>query len=150
MLKEFVDRIVELAHGRDIEIEEDHRVFTTKPVYPVEPPEPTTLRISTLQGVVDWLESEGKAQKKALMVHVNSPRHVSVCTWLDEAHREREHLIGAEAKPCGFEFHRMMEIEKFIIEVQTSFVDTDAKKNLIGFVSGIAKNEIRTAQDDGI
>lgn len=47
--------ILENAHGRELEI--NGRKYTTKQVHPVLEPVPQTLRIHTLSGLIDYLET---------------------------------------------------------------------------------------------
>lgn len=146
MIKEAINRILELAKVETITHE--GRTFTSRALTPMVPPRVAPLMISTLKGVVDWIDSEGDDED--LIVHILDPRRVEVQSTIDPNWNTRQTFAIAEAQQCAFPFSRDLEIEEFIINLQLNFQDTPEKAALLKFVSCISKNEVRQATDDGI
>jgi hypothetical protein len=148
MIQKAIDRILDLADVKMLT--HDGRTFSTRALAPMKPPVAQPLNVSTLSGLIDWINSEGNKVGPEFLVHIADPRHVNVVSLLDDNWMQRHSFAAAEAQQCAFPFGRDLEIEEFIIGLQLNFQETPQKAALLKFVAHITKNEVRQATDDGI
>ena len=146
--KEFIQEIERLDIENDVRIKKDGagREYFTSAVVKNPPPTPEVLKISTLDGLVDMVQSE----KLECSAFIHGPRSVSLIGPLDEKWRQRETYAKAIIEENGFRFGNEMPIEEFIINLQCNFEDTPEKKKVIDFVASISAQAVTTAEDDGI
>jgi hypothetical protein len=106
---------------------------------------------SSLEALVSYLKSlEACGEPDILQIVVDKDRAVSIMTLPDPLWQRRDVLARAVFDRKIFEFDKWMPIEYFVISVQCLFVDSDAKKGMIDFVSTIVGNEVTTVGDDGV
>lgn len=115
-------------------------------------PSAKALTVSTLGAVRDYV----KANKDALdltkiVVHVTSPSSVQVLGPLDSRARVRETFVAASAGDLtdGF-LGKYMPLEDFIVGLQVRFADADDRKKILGLLSNVKHETVKTALDDGI
>lgn len=151
--KSFVEKIIELA---DVSLEEvDGRTYAPRQMFPVQGPVIPVLKIHTLAGVVAAIKAgfaepvEGSPKPA---IHVINHENVEVVEPVaDEWNRLMVHIHAAVGENrCKFQYGKWYDTEEFIIELQTSFVETDTRKTILKMVSAISSNrEVKTA-DDGV
>lgn len=123
MLKALYDAIRNDAAAQELTIH--GRKYTTDKVLPVNAPEPATLEVSTLTGLVDYLKTNVDALEiPDLLCHVESPTRVSILSKLHGDFEQRNAYIQANARVRSLEFNKFMDAEKFNIWLQSCFVDT--------------------------
>jgi hypothetical protein len=137
------------------------RKYTTEKVQPVEEPEPKTLEVSTLTGLVDYLKNNIDTLNLAtLLCHVESPTRVSVVSNLHGDFQQRNAYIQANARVRGLEFNKFMDAEKFNLYLQSCFVETPItvdgevratdKGLILKYVGNIKESMVKETGDDGI
>lgn len=144
----FVKEIAKHITENKVERIQDHlgREYFTSAVHLVKGPTPEPIEVSSLNGLVDIIESECLE----CSVFVESPSRVVLKSALDSITRQRECYAVAKARGNNFPFGREMEIDDFIMKLQCNFVDSTAKTELIKLVSSITSSDIITAEDDGL
>jgi len=121
------------GHAEEVKESVDHR--------------PSPLEFYTLSGLVDYINRS----HTNVICHVTGYKSVVAISDLREKWQDR--CTFAECSPMetrGFQFGNWHSIEHFIIEVQSKFVDSEAKANMLRHVSGISSSEVKTCEDDGV
>lgn len=111
-----------------------------------------TLTVSTLGAVCDYITANKDAlDTSKLVVHVSSPSSVSVLGALDTRARVREGFVDAKCVDMteGF-LGRFMSIEDFLLGLQVRFADADDRKKVLGLLSTVKSEQVKTATDDGM
>lgn len=117
-------------------------------------PGPTAkaLAVSTLGAVRDYIKANRDALDIAkLVVHVASPCQVWVMGPLNARARVRESFIAATATDLADGFlGKYMPLEEFIVGLQVRFAEADDRKKILGLLSNVKHEQVKTALDDGI
>lgn len=117
-------------------------------------PGPTPLELHTLQGLIDYLAAEldPTATAGQTVTHVVSPVLVEVKgKALDKLLGERQ-CFAQVAPPAGtqaFAFGTWQSAETFILAVQSLFVPTPERDELLSLVSKIRGGDVRETNDNG-
>lgn len=111
------------------------------------------LETETLTSIVDYIRNDTDEAvldgSGRYVVHIKGYDEVNLYKELN-SDKKRDHLISARFKAPSFSFGRWMDTETFIINIQSSFCDTDSKSNLLQFLSSIKDNTSVTRNDDGV
>lgn len=110
------------------------------------------LAVSTLGSVRDYLTAnKDQLDLTRLIVHVAAPSAVHVGGPLDPRTRVREVLLTANALDLtdGF-LGKFMSLEDFILGLQIRFVEADDRKRVLGLLSNVKHETVKTALDDGV
>lgn len=151
MLKEAIEKIVELAHPTVIEV--DGKTFSTDRFSEVEPDRhyPRTIELNTLDGIVRMIEEEA-AEKYAdvskLYVRVSEYNRVEVFTSYDEK-MNRSNLYVSRADVPGFR-EGFKDRETMLIQLRSLFMQTPDVAYMLDLLSRMSENEKVTSQDNGI
>lgn len=111
------------------------------------------LAINTLRGLTDYLESNvDDLQEEDLLVHVVDERHVELRSNVVTIDGDpRRHLyVATEAPPASPYFGNLIDSEVFTVWLQTGFVQTPAREELIRLVASIRENSVKETVDDGV
>lgn len=124
-------------------------------------PAPTPLALTTLTGLVDYLEAnpDGLA-KDGLIVHVASPTSVVLLTSLESKAdapagsvwslvNRWSHAVANYAPPNAG-LGDFMDSERFVILLQALFFRTDDREKVLGLVGNLKEEAVRQTEDDGI
>lgn len=116
------------------------------------PQSPSALLISTISGVVDYIMSDtDKLPEDAdWIIQVESHKTVNLITQLSEGYKSRETYLVSKADVPGFETGKFMDVEDFIINLQSRMLDAGDKAKLIAFCSTIEDVEEQKTKDNGI
>jgi hypothetical protein len=152
MLKEALQYLISMGELEDREY--DGVDFTSGLVKHVEVPVLPVIHTRTLMGIVDYykmLQKKSIEDAKNLIVHVESPRGVSLLIWHgDNQNRKRQYHVKAETKMNGFNFGDFMGQEEFIIGLNANFVQNESLAELIKSASLIKSVVEAEEHDDGI
>jgi len=128
--------------------------------------------LTTLTSLVDYIKAEVDTYEAAgtgsrscddlnspyrsMLIHVKSPLKVEMYSPLD-AERRRETMVTVEAAVPEFDFNRFMEQERFIIGMQSKFLDTEGtdfqsndKALLLKFAGTVENGTLAEYGDDGV
>lgn len=116
-------------------------------------PQVFALDVSTLSGLVDYILSDTDKlpkQDDEWIIHVESFKRVNLLTQLSEGYNHREKYAVAEADAPGFKTGEFMDVETFIISLQSRVLDTADKMKLIAFCSSLQDVEEQKMKDNGV
>lgn len=152
MTREFLNGVLELDEPHVI-VSGNHK-YVDK-LMNVIPNEVTVkpLETETLTSIVDYIRNDTDkdvlGESRKYVIHIKGYNEVSLYKELN-SDKKRDHLISACFKAPSFSFGRWMDTETFIINVQSSFYDTEGKGNLLQFLSSIKDDTSVTRNDDGV
>ena len=110
---------------------------------------PDALIISTLTGIVDFINGiDGITADKA-MIHVASETNVMLVGAIASSFRNRDTYAHAKYTNPTFKFGNWMELESFIINIQTGFVQDDMTATILKVVGNLKDETITNFSDDG-
>lgn len=150
-----VDKIAELAtagdHIKIVEGREFH--VNSKGAVAVEFPRHSADEVFSISQVVSWIKNYLLTFSGLhLIVNVSSPDHVEV--WDSEYNRNLEREALCESDFSGvydkFPFGTQLSQEDFIIKLQTLFVATDARAQLMKTVAAVRAERVQMSDDDGV
>lgn len=124
--------------------------YVDKDVYRVENElRASAIQMNTLTSLVDYLKAGVDTMAGKMLVQVVSPTKVRVLSMLD-ADRKREELVDVEAMIPDFEYGRYMGNERFIIALQSKFIDNYDRALLLKFSGTVKDESIAEYGDDGV
>ena len=150
MIKEAINRILELADPHIIEINGDQ--YSDKPLNRVmNELRASSINMTTLSSLVDYIKANKDLKGIGYIVHIVSPTEVQLISSLD-CDRKRETLAIVNAEVPEFPFNREVEHEKFLIGVQSKFVEgkNDDKAIILKFAGTVTNGSVAEYGDDGI
>lgn len=107
------------------------------------------INISTLTALVDYIKGKPEELRESMILHVESPTTVRLYSGLIDE-RKREHLIRAEAIINQFSFDRAYDQERFLIELQANFLETEDLKTIMQVAGNIKSGTTANYSDDGV
>lgn len=109
----------------------------------------SAIQMNTLTSLVDYLKAGIDSIADKMLVQVVSPTEVKLISMLD-SDRKRECLVEVEAMIPAFEYGRYMSNERFIIALQSKFIDNDDRALLLQFAGTVKDESIAQYGDDGV
>lgn len=106
------------------------------------------IQANSLTGLVDYAKSNFDTDRKFL-IHVVSPTHVSLFDALNNEN-ERRIYIQSRAMLPDITFGRFMDIESFVIQTQSKFIQNENTQSLLKFVGSIVEDDSKETKDNGI
>jgi len=152
MIKAAIEKIIEIA---DPKILTDLvRTYSTKPIHPVLDPLPFTIKLQTLTGLVDYLESNfdklhNKGTTPEIMIHIEDHSYVQLYGYLTEMFQQRRKYISCIFDEPVFQFGHWQDIETFIINLQAMFIQDETTAAILKLVGNLKHSAVRTHADDG-
>lgn len=117
----------------------------------IPPPEPLpgTVKIHTLTGLIEFVNSV--ADKSLLSaIHIVSHNDVRVLGKIEGRHRLRATFAQAIASNQRFPFDQYIAAEDFVIKLQSAFVKTPLRDQLLAIIGSLKDESVRAANDDGV
>lgn len=157
MIKEALEYLVnELAPAniRDIQLENGKTgTFSDKSLYRVKPEYPmaSAITMSTLSSLLDYIKANIDEMQGKMIIHVVSPTKVRLYSQL-VGERQREYMVDVVADLPKFPFDEFVANERFIIGVQSKFMDDpEGNKDLVlKFAGTVESGTIAQYSDDGV
>ena len=87
-------------------------------------PKADSLSVNTLTSIVDYIKGKPEELRETMILHVISPTEVRLYSGLVDE-RNREELMRADAIVNEFQFDRYYDQERFLIELQANFIESD-------------------------
>lgn len=106
------------------------------------------IRIQSLTGVVEYIQS-GFDHDEKVMIHVEDPTSVNVYTALNRD-KDRQFYIASRAHLPRITFDRFMRTEEFVIMLQSNFIKTQQRDDLLKLIGSIVEDDSVETKDDGI
>lgn len=144
-----INKILSLAPAQPIELE--GRPYTTAKVFPVETPVPLVVSLHTLTAIEDYLkENPDGLELDHLLIHVVSPKEVRVISRLTGPFEDRAVYLASKHDQPEFNFGSYMDIESFVISLQSQFVQDELTAQILQLVGTITDDQISIYADDGV
>lgn len=153
MLKEFVDRILSLSKPT-IETY-DNRLYADRTLVPIKDPLDGAESVSTLTGLVDLIAAKfNNLQPELCFIHVESPKLVTLSELICDKWGQRQVHIDVSLPDYGrFEFGQYMEQERFMIGLQTFFVNDENDEDMkyvLSIAGKLKAEQVQQSDDDGV
>jgi len=149
MIKNALEYIVGLGRPETVNIND--REYSTEKLNPVLEPTASTLRVTTLDALIDYIKSKVDVDMvQPELIHVESPTSVKLYSPIYGDFQQRECYIAAEPLLPEIQFGRFMDSEKFIISMQSKFEKTDDLEAILKIVGNIKEEAVKNVGDDGI
>ena len=105
--------------------------------------------MNTLTALVDYIKGKPEELRESSIIHVVSPTKVLLYSGLIDE-RNRETLIDARAIVNEFSFDSYYDQERFLIELQANFVETDDLITIMQVAGNIKSGTTANYSDDGV
>jgi hypothetical protein len=152
MIAEAIEKILSLAVPKLYDI--GGNAYSNKELTLIPPPEfqpPEVIELATLQGLVDYVKAEPAPARSARFVTVSDHNMVDVCGELMPANSNRRFWYAVAICPNQpHPFGEYLNLEEFIVSLQSSFVADDNIYDLLAVVGNLADEKIVDMADDGI
>lgn len=146
--KELYDAIRKDADTKVLTI--NGRNFTDKPIHAVLAAEPDALEISTLSGLIDYLKANvDDLALESLMAVVVSPSYVELVSNLHSEHCQRSSVMKVKATLPKTFFECQLPAEAFNIWLQSGFVPTEGRAEVLNYAGNVVATADATVVDDG-
>lgn len=153
MIKEALQYIVGMSDIKTIE--HNYEVYADRQLHrvPNEIDCPEPLGVNTLSGFMDYVAAnEGctaECTDDPVYIQIVSPTEVRLVSILN-ADNKRSTYIKATALLPEQHFGRVLDQERFLIWLRTSFVETQNRQDMIKFSGCVTGNDVVNLDDDGI
>ncbi len=147
MIKEAIEKILDLKTPEAIQIK--GKDYKQNGYVPVKDHYPDDLEINNLTGIVDFV-TKNPEKWDDLFIHVRDFNTVILYKSMAGDFNQRTSIVVANSRDCQFPFGRRMDVEDFVIALNSQFVQNDDRDYLLRFVSGIKVDANSTMKDDGI
>ena len=149
MMKEAIEKIEQMAkasmqnlRGRD---------YSSKPIFPVLEPSPKALSITTLTGLRDYLKADvDTLSPTELIIHIFDYKNVALISRLKEPWQDRDTIVHVECDTFKFPFGQFMDVENFIIRMQSQFVQDESTAAILKIVGNVTDSVVKQFNDDGV
>ena len=112
-------------------------------------PMATAIGVSTLTALVDYVKGKPEELRESMILHVKGPTVVNLYSGLIDQ-RDREFLLNAEAIVNKFCFDHYFDQERFLIELQANFLDTEDLRTIMKVAGNIKSGTTANYSDDGV
>ncbi|MBC2100605.1 hypothetical protein [Listeria booriae] len=126
----------------------DDRCFIDPALREVKEPEAETLGITTLTGLVNYIQSEFDGDD-SVIVQVVSPTQVRVLSRMKKD-KSRDLFVSVKAIVPDFQFGQFYDTEAFNIKMQSLFLKNNDRDIILQVVGSIKEENVRTVGDDGV
>jgi len=122
---------------------------TSKQVYRVRRPLSAIIAASSLSAVVTYFIDKNSEMNEPL-IHVVSPDTVTIYSALGVDDRERESYLTSILISDPFRFGRFMDIEMFVIALQSQFIQDETTAAILKVVGNLTEEAEQRVLDDGV
>ena len=143
-----INKIIELGQPGTVDVAGFN--YSTRQLHPVKYPSPDSLTLSTLQGLVNYIvRNVDTLEAKDLMVVVDGPEDVRLISNLTDT-EQRDTFLACDLPHEVYQFGHWQDQEAFTIALQTQFMATPERDNLLQVVGALTAEEITLSEDDGV
>lgn len=112
-------------------------------------PTAAALRVNTLTAVVDYIKGKPEELRESMILHITGPTQVALTSGLVDE-RIRETLMISDAVVNEFQFDSYYDQERFLIELQANFMETEDLQALMQVAGNIKSGTTANYSDDGV
>lgn len=154
MIKDALKYIVGLGEARvqDITLPDGTiQTYSDKPLTRLSThiPMASSIDMSTLTSLVDYIKANVDTMAEKMIVDVKSPTEVRLYSQLN-MERDREVLVVVNANVPDFKFDSFMDQERFCINLQSKFIDSDDRALILKFAGTVEAGTVAEYGDDGV
>lgn len=158
MLKALFDRIREYKDIQTVEVgDRTYSNVNLKWVNPKELDGPGALTVHTLSGLADYIRLDAPHLNKDIeinndlpFIHVVDFNKVALRGKVDPANENRRYCYAeATLRDSSFNFGTWMELENFIIALQSEFVPSETIETILDYLGNLANEHVMENKDDG-
>ncbi|RXM53924.1 hypothetical protein DP134_14035 [Clostridium tetani] len=147
--REALEYLVNLGEEENPIIDLKQGTYSKVNLTRVTDPLASTLKVSTLTGLVDYIKTNIDKLGK-LLIQVKSHDDVRLYSPLNED-RQREMYIKAEAiLPNNIYYGQFIDTERFNIMLQSSFANSGDKEVLLKYTGLVQDEAVKSIGDDGV
>lgn len=133
-----------------IEVQEiDGIKYANRQLTALKPWSPTELKVHTLTGLVNYLQSNPDTLD-AVVVHIADFDRVEICSPLHETFQTRRSYVEARPVVDAFRFGSWLNLEEFIIQLQARFAPTEHVAAILKLVGNLSDGTVKQYTDDGV
>ena len=149
MLKEFVNRLVELAAPTIHEVEGS--VYSNQQLVHImdKKPMPKCIDLTGLDSICKMVRNEAEHVGLQIFIQVKDYKSVSVFTELDED-EDRLYLYNCVADTPAVAMGRFMAYENAVIELRSLYIPNKGTEYLLQLLSSISNESKVTSSDNGV
>ena len=149
MLKNFVNRIVELAAPSTYVI--DGHTYSSERLDRVDPPKwmPKSIDVTGLDSVCKLVRNEAKAVGRKIFVQIKAYNEVKVFSTYDDQY-ERSYLYRCTADTPSVTVNRFNPYENAVIELRSLYIPNEDTEYLLQLLSNISSESKVTSSDNGV
>ncbi len=152
----FIEKLV--SHMKPEFREWGNQVYSDRHFYPFSLPIAETIAIHSLSGLVEYcanflesdLGSDGEDFGGKFLVVIKGPEEVALYSPLHETTRQREELVKVSLQRDAVNFGAKLPLEKFIVGIQSQFVQSDTTAAILSMVGRIRAGAEQVVEDDGV
>jgi len=149
LIKEAIEKILQLSIGERYKI--DGRDYSTNDFNPIRPPIVKPFTIHTLTGIIDYFKSPDGLSEKEVILHIESPSTLALFSNYSEQWKQRDRFLFIELMIGNpFNFGNWYDHEKFIIELQSKFLQTKTVETILAHIGNITDEHVKNIADDGV
>ena len=112
-------------------------------------PMASSIKVNTLTALVDYIKGKPEELRESMILNVISPTEVSLISGLI-GERDREVLMFASAIVNEFQFDHYYDQERFLIELQANFLETEDLQKIKMVSGNIQAGTTANYDDDGV
>lgn len=149
MLRNFVDRLVELAAPKTYEI--DGRTYSSEALRRIDPPKykPEAINVTGLDSICKLVENEAKAVGRKIFIRIAAYNKVSVFSTYDEQY-ERAYLYRCDADTPSVSTNSYIGYENAVIELRSLYIPNEDNNYLLKLLGSISSESKVTSSDNGV
>lgn len=149
MLKDMINRIVELAAPTTVEV--DGSVYSNQDLVFIQDkkPMPCCIDLTGLDSICKMVRNEYDHVGLQIFIQVKDYKSVSVFTSLD-SDEDRLYLYKCVADTPAVTSDRFMPYEKAVIELRSLYIPNEGTKYLLQLLSSISNESKVTSSDNGV
>lgn len=146
MIRDAIEYIVGLGKREQVTV--NGVEYTSDRLEVIKEPQPAALQVSTLSSVVDYLKANFDAIGKVI-INVEKYDRVSVYSALSNTQNRKNYIVATASVPHS-NFDRFLDVESFIIWIQSGFVPNEDSEIVLKVVGNIKEEAVNSYGDDGI
>lgn len=149
MLRDFVEKLVELAAPTTYEI--DDHTYSSEALRRIDPPKykPEPISVTGLDSICKLVKNEAKAVGRKIFIRIAAYNQVSVFSTYDDQY-ERAYLYRCEADTPRVSVDRYMPYEKAVIELRSLYIPNEGSEYLLNLLGSISSESKVTSSDNGV
>ena len=151
MLKELLDRIIDLKREEIVDVEK--RKYSTHKLNQIKEPSADKLCLHTLTGLVDYVKNNiDELTKGEFFFHVLQHNEIKLYSSINDLWNDRDCYLYANSDlyEHNFNFGSKYDVERFIINLQSQFKATPDRDKILKLVGNLTASKVQTSTDDGV